>query len=155
VSSEAASHFDAQIAEWIKEVNEGTNSLSQMTEEKIQDLYFLAFSLYREERYQDASYFFRLLAVAQPSDAKNWKGLGACLQMVQEYEDALHCYMSAQILNQEKPDPYLYVHAADCYFALKQKESGLKTLEAARLAAEETQDRRVLQHVALMRELWK
>ncbi len=75
--------------------------------------------------------------------------------MQHEYEEAINCYLYTQMLNQDKPDPYLYVHAADCYFALKRVKSGLKALEAAHLSAEkEIQDQRVLRHVALMRDLW-
>lgn len=154
MTGETLSHFDCQALEWVNQVLEGHNPLGHMADEKVEEIYALAFFLYRNQQYQDASHFFRLLVVFRPSEAKYWKGFGACQQMQQDYEHALNCYMSAQILHQNRPDPYLYVYAADCYFALKQKENGLKALEAARLKGKETKDARILKHVALMRDLW-
>jgi secretion system chaperone SscA len=154
MSSEACSQFDEQIEKWVQQRMKGNHSLSDIAQEKVQEMEALAHFLYRNEEYQDASHFFRLLAFARPSISKYWKGLGACLQMLQEYDEAINCYASSHILNQEETDPYLYVHAADCYFALKQKEEGLKALEAACLSAEKTKDPRISRHVTLMRELW-
>jgi type III secretion system low calcium response chaperone LcrH/SycD len=154
MASEALNHLDRQGIEWMQQVIEGRNPFADVAEEKIQGMHALAFFLYREQQYRDASHFFRLLVASRPSEAKYWKSLGACFQMLKEYEQAINCYISAQILNKNQPDPYLYVHAADCYFVLQQKEAGLKALEAARFIAKEKNDRRILKHVALMRDLW-
>lgn len=154
MSSESFNHFESHVVNWVNQVAEGNNPYAHMKEEKIQEIYALAFLLYRNQRYQDASHFFRLLVASRPAETKYWKGFGACLQMQQEYEQALNCYISAQILNREQPDPYLYVYAADCYFALKRIGEGLKALKAAQLSAEEKNDQQILQHVALMHTLW-
>lgn len=147
-------HLERHLTEWMGQAMEGDYPLADMTQDKIQEIYALAFFFYEKKHYQEASYFFRLLAVLRPSVISYWKGLGACLQMLRDYKEALNCYMSAQNLNREKSDPYLYVYAADCYFALKQIKPGLKSLDAARLSAEQTQDARVLQHVTFMRSRW-
>jgi type III secretion system low calcium response chaperone LcrH/SycD len=154
MSNKALSHFESQTTELLHQLSEGQNPFAHLSEEKIQEIHALALFLYRNQHYQNASHFFRLLIASRPSKAKYWKGFGACLQMQQDYEQALNCYISSQYLNQEQPDPYLYLHAADCHFALDQIEAGLNALEAARLIAEEKKDRRILKHVALMRELW-
>lgn len=154
MSNDVLTQFDKHCIEWINQLSEGHNPFGHLAEEKVQEMYALAFSLYCEQKYQDAIHFFRMLVVCRPAEAKYWKSFGACLQMLQNYDEALNCYMSAQILKREQPDPYLYVHAADCYFGLDQKDAALKALEAARLIAEKKNDRRILKHVALMRELW-
>lgn len=146
--------FESDCINWLNELIQGKSLCAQMSQEELQEVYALSYLLYRDRQYHQASLFFRLLVVAQPSEAKYWKGLGACLQMKKSYEEALNCYICSQMLHRHLPDPYLYVYAADCYFALQQVEEGLKALEAARLSAEKTKHLRILQHVALMRERW-
>lgn len=154
MSDEALNHMQTHLMHWISQVNDKRYVLDLMTEEKAQEIYTLAYFLYQKKEYQDASYFFRLLVVARPSKSKYWKSLGACLQMLRNYEEGLNCYIYAQTLKKKEPDPYLYVYAADCYFALKRIKEGLKSLDAAHLYAEKTHDTPVLKHVAFMREQW-
>ncbi len=138
----------------IKEMTKGIDLPEVFTPIKVKELYRLAYSLYRDKHYADASYFFRILLAANPRRAKYWKGLGACLQMIGEHRPALNCYVLCQTLNLEQPDPYLFIHAADCYFALGEVEPGLKALDAANLAAQEKMDTQVINHVKLLKELW-
>lgn len=145
---------ERKFLEWAHQVAEGKNPFSHAPEEKIKEMYALAYFLYGQQHYLDASHFFRQLAAARPSEAKYWKGLGACLQMLKDYDGALNCYASAQMLNGAQKDPYLYLHAADCYIALKEVKNAFKALDAARLRAEKTKEKRVLEHVKLMREMW-
>lgn len=154
MKGEAVIDFEDHFVDWINGLVKGENSCVQMPKEQLEENYALAYSLYRNHQYREADIFFRLLVAAAPFEQKFWKGLGACLQMKKNYEEALNCYMSAQMFNRETPDPYLYVYSADCYFALKQINEGLKALEAAHVNAEKTKDARILRHIALMRELW-
>ncbi|WP_068466576.1 tetratricopeptide repeat protein [Candidatus Protochlamydia phocaeensis] len=150
---ESFDQFETYLLELMGKQPDGENILAlSLKQEK--EMYYMAYHLYRDQQFEDACHFFRLLVVVNPLEPKYWKGLGASLQMLQHYQDALNCYICTQILHRDQPDPYLYVYAADCYFALKQIPSGLKALEAARLSAEEQQDPRVLKHVALMKEVW-
>lgn len=151
MSSEAVSHFDSRIE---KKVLVDDPSLDYVDVKKIQESYTLGFFLYREQRYQEASYFFRLLVASHPSEAKYWKALGASLQMLKNYEEALNCYLNALTLHRESPDLYLFVYAADCHFALQQKEAGLKVLKEVGSKAKEKNEQRILKHVALMQEIW-
>jgi secretion system chaperone SscA len=147
--------FEDNLIEWIQQVMEGQNSFAQVPETKIQEIYALAYLLYQNQQYLEASHFFRLLVVARPAEVKFWKGLGACLQMQKDYEGALNCYMCCtQLIPQDQSDPYVYVQAADCYFALKQKKAALRALEEARLRGEKKKDQAILQHVAFMHQMW-
>ncbi|WP_052236421.1 MULTISPECIES: tetratricopeptide repeat protein [Candidatus Protochlamydia] len=120
---------------------------------KTKNLHYMAYHLYRDRQYEEASLFFRLLTVVNHDEPKYWKGLGACLQMKQDYSEALNCYIHTQSLYNKQLDPYLYIYAADCYFALNQIDDGLKALEAARLSA--PQNAQILKHVALMKTQWE
>jgi secretion system chaperone SscA len=154
MSANTISPAESQFLDWARQVAEGKNPYSLAPEEKIKEMYALAYFLYGQLHYLDASHLFRLLAAAQPSEPKYWKGLGACLQMLKDYDSALNCYASAQLLNRSQTDPYLYLHSADCFIALKEVKNAFKALDAAHKRAEKTKDKRVLSHVKLMRELW-
>lgn len=123
--------------------------------EKAQEMYYLAYKLYRDQQYEKAHPFFQFLTVYSPLEAKYWKGSAASLHMQKKYKEAIPQYICAEILNKGKPDPYVYVHAADCYFALEQPEDALKALEGARHNAEEQNNEQVMHHVSLMTQQWK
>lgn len=146
--------FDEALTDILKDVTEGADLTEVFTPVKVKELYETAYRLYRDRFFADASYFFRLLLVANPREPKYWKGLGACLQMTSEHQQALNCYICCQQLSKDQRDPYLYVHAADCYFVLGDVDSGLKALDAAYLSAQEKMDTQVMNHVILMRQLW-
>lgn len=126
---------------------------SSLPGDKIDEMHSMAYVYYQNQYYREADALFRILVAIAPKNHEYWKGLGACLQMKKNYKDALNCYRCAQALLRNKPDPYLDVHTADCYFALKQVEQGLKTLDRAKLIAGKNSD--ILQHVSFMRERWK
>lgn len=138
--------------EWAQQTTEKTESSFKDLE--IDSLYSIAYQLYQRKEYLEALPFFKILAQSSPKNGKFWKALGACLQMLKEYESALNCYTTAQILNRQQEDLLLYIHAADCYFALEQTENGLKTLNKAFYKAEKNKDTVITQHVQFMRELW-
>ncbi len=147
--------FEVYLARHMDQLIEGQKFLAQTTEEKIQEIYAFAYSLYQRQQDLEASYFFRLLVIARPQEAKFWKALGACLQMQKNYDEAIHCYMCCEQANYPGlKDPYLYVHTADCYFALGQADRGLKALEVAHSNAKQTQNTQILQHVAFMQQRW-
>jgi len=145
--------MDRESSDLSKEKSE---ILPQLSKEKSEEIYALAYTLYENLRYEDAGHFFRLLVASNPSEPKFWKGLGATMQMQKDYDEALNCYCCClQFSVQKQPDPYLYLQTADCHFALKQVDEGLNTLDVAHLIAKKIGDKRVLQHVALMQQVWK
>lgn len=122
--------------------------------EKMKEVYYLAYRLYKDARYREATHFFRLLTTADPLNSNYWKGLGAALQMTNSPETALRCYSCAQSLEESQPDPYLTIYVADCHFALKQVDQGLKALELAKKQAKGPGSSKVANHVTFMRRLW-
>ena len=138
---------------WLEEATRDEGAFSKIPEETIQEMYALAYAFYQKADYNQASLFFRLLVTVRPFEIKFWKGFGASLQMEKHYGEALNCYMTCVNLS-ETQDPYIYLHAADCFFALKDVELGLNVLEEAKLAAQETNDVRVLKHVHFMHQQW-
>lgn len=143
-----------QLLTSLHQVIEGQNPFAGTSENKIQEIYALAYTLYGNKEYAEASHLFRLLILARPADVKYWKAFGACLQMLKEYEQAIDCYQTAQNLNRDRPDPYLNVYIADCYFTMQKPEAGLKALETALSLAAQRHDQYILSHVEFMRSVW-
>lgn len=152
--SETSQQSESELGKGMDQTLQEKHPFIEVPEDKIQETYRFAYDLYSQRHYQDASCLFRFLVLLRPAEAKYWKGFGACLQMQKEYEQALDCYFCVEKLTQKPLDAYFYIHAADCYFALKKVKAGLKALEVARLKALKTHDQRVLKHVTLMHELW-
>jgi secretion system chaperone SscA len=149
-----SSYFEDTMVNLMNEGSSELNFAELLNPVKVKELYATAYRLYRDKHYSDAICFFRLLLVANPRDSKYWKGLGASLQMKGEYQEAINCYICTQTLMNGQPDPHLYIHAADCYFATGQVETGLKTLDAALLSAQEKMDNQAIHHVLLMKQMW-
>lgn len=139
---------------WIEQLIQGTNPFRQINPEQEVGGYSLAYHLYQNKHYEDALSYFRLLVQAKPEVAKYWKGLASTLQMLKRYDEALSCYAAAKQLNESKPDPYLHIHSADCYYALNRLNDALLLLECAEKIARKTGDKRVQSHVTLMRQIW-
>lgn len=131
------------------------NSSQSITSTEITKWYGLAYTLYKHRQYSEAYPLFRALVEVAPQEVKYWKALAACLQMQKDYRNALQYYQHAQNLLVKHPDPYLYVYIADCQLALHDVTAALKTLNLAEQTAKKRKEKRVLQHVALMRSLWK
>lgn len=141
--------------DWMNQANEKKGVFSPISKEKINEIYTLAYILYQNQQYQEARILFRLLIEDHPLEAKLWKGLGACLQMQKDYQEALNCYSyCVSFKNQNEIDPYLYIYIGDCHFALKQIKEGLKALEIAFSNAKKTDNQRILQHVTFMQQIW-
>lgn len=124
------------------------------TEEKKKEIYYIAYALYRDKCYKEAIPFFRFLTIIEPGQLRYWKALAASLQMSKDYHQAICCYGYAQALNENRPDPYLDVYQADCYFALRKAKQGLEALKAAERIAKQHKQQQILDHVAFMRTRW-
>ena len=122
---------------------------------RLSEVYRMAFELYRDGQYREALPLFRFLVIGDQTDVKYWKGLGACLQMIHEPEEALVCYRAALFHQNKGMDLTLFLHAADCSFELHQTTQGLAFLNSAEPLAMKTEDRRILEHIKLMKLLWK
>lgn len=130
--------IDGNATEVLREIieqhaREGGSSLPKLSLEAIEGLYHYAFQFYSHGKYPEAIKFFRFLTLVDTQQKKHWMGLGACLQMQKEYEQAVHVYGVAAVL--DPVDPYVHVYAADCFFALDRVEEGMKALDSAKKAA--------------------
>lgn len=116
-----------------------------------QKVYSVAHYLYVNKNYADAVYFFKLLVWIDPTVKNYWKGLGACYQALKHYKEALTSYQQCQQMGN---DVYVFIHQADCHFALNQVQQALDVLHQAHLIAKETNNLQVVSHVLLMQDLW-
>lgn len=145
--------LESLVQTWFHNLLEGKKSFSEVSQEKLEHIYAFAYCLYEKQKYVEASYFFRVLATLEPENIKFWKGLASSLQMQNNFEEALNCYLAALCLPNCK-DPTIYVHVADCYFSQQKKEQGLMALNSAERLAQKHHIEPVLQHVRFMRNQW-
>lgn len=85
--------------------------------EAAKQLYAMAYRYYEGRHYKEAVQFFRVLCSIDCDTQKHWLGLGASLQMMHDYTEALSAYGMAAILDRKTPEAHLY--AAECFIALK------------------------------------
>lgn len=125
----------------------------QLPAGQLEDQYAFAYGLYENGRYEDASHLFRFLTLMDSQNPRNWMGLGASLQMARKFEKALDAYCFALILDSD--NPYVYIHAADCYFGLDQKDMALDAIKYARAIAKRSeQHKSLVPQLSLMRKRW-
>jgi type III secretion system low calcium response chaperone LcrH/SycD len=130
------------------------SSIPNLSRKKISEIHATAYHLYRHGHYQDAATFFRFLVMFQPNDAKFWTGLGASMQMQNDYQEALHCYQYA-ISIEGQQNCLLHAYAADCYFALDIIGAGLNSLNICEKEAKKSGHQSALSHVAFMKQRWQ
>lgn len=130
--------------------------VASLSPETIEELYASAHALYQNGAYPASGHFFRLLAMADPDNPRHWIGLGAVHQMCQEYQDALPAYAMAAMLDQQKTNPYPHLHAAECFFAIQQKDSGFSALETAESIASKQKKKykEAISRASALREAW-
>ena len=115
--------------------SESGGALPQLSPDSLSALYAMAYELYRNGKYEDGKCFFRFLTLVDSFERKYWMGLGACYQMLKAYPEAIECYSAAAI--QEPMDPYVHLHAADCYFHMNNLDKAKEALESATITAKE------------------
>lgn len=129
----------------------------QLSKESAETLYFLAYTCYKQGKYEEAVGHFRLLTLADTRSYRNWVGYGACLQMLKNFPKAIEAYEIAAAL--DPTDPQLHIQAADCLFGLGKTKEALFAIgcaeRAIKLNKTENQDKNLLTHLALMRKAWK
>lgn len=95
----------------------------------LETIYHLGHGLYGNGRYEEARQVFGFLSLYNHLEHKYALGLGACCQMLKDYEDAVDAYSRAAILDVE--DPRAPMHAAQCFLSLKQPDQAESALHAA------------------------
>ena len=121
--------------------------------EQREDLYAYAYALYENGNYEEASNLFRFLTLVDPQTPRNWMGLAASLQLEKKFEKALEAYTFTLMLDCD--NPYVYIHAADCYFGLNQKDMALEAIKHARsIAKRDEKYKSLVPQLTLMRKRW-
>jgi type III secretion system low calcium response chaperone LcrH/SycD len=116
-------------------LQEKADKLPSLSADSVETLYSNGYELYRNGKYEDAKAFFKILTLLDPSIRRNWMGLGACHQMIKEYDTAIACYGVAAVINPD--DPYAHWHAADCFFQKDEKKKAVETLSSAIITAKQ------------------
>lgn len=111
----------------------------EISPQELEHAYFLAFQLYRNNRYDDASTVFAYLTLLNPYDVRFFTGLGHCHTMLQLYPKAYECYSYACMYAANDPIPHFHAaetalklgtpHAREWAFDLYQKTISFCTAE--------------------------
>lgn len=146
-----------EIPELLKQIaadfeKEGVPSFLQLSSEGLATLYSLGYYLYEHGKYSDAEHVFRFLTISEPFDRRYWMGLAGSYQMMKDYPAALECYSVAAV--QDPNDPYVHLHAADCFFASGQSLKAVQALESAIAVARKKNDDRLCSQLQLMHASW-
>lgn len=96
---------------------------------EMEEIYYEAYSYYKDDNYLESSTAFRWLVLLNPLTSKYWMGLAASLQLLEKYEKSLHAYAIYTLLDHENPYPHFY--AFECYTALNNKKEAKKALNSA------------------------
>jgi len=103
---------------------------TSFTHEDISLLYSLGVNLYDHSQYEDAKVIFQRLVLAKPHEQRFWVALGACLQMLRSYEEALTAWAMASLIEDQDPIPHF--HAAECLFSSEKYSEAYKALQEAK-----------------------
>jgi type III secretion system low calcium response chaperone LcrH/SycD len=146
-----------EISELLKKLmgnveSEEAANILQLSQESLSTLYSLAYYLYENGKFVDAKSVFRFLTLSDAFDRRYWMGLAASYQMLKDYPAALECYSLAAVQNPD--DPYVHLHAADCFFAGGESLKAVKTLESAIAAAKKKKDEELCSQLLLMHASW-
>ena len=103
--------------------------LKGLTRDQLETIYAMAYSVYSSGDYEKALKIFRFLCFFDHLEKKYWLGLGGCLQMLKEYEQAIEAYSNTMMLDSD--NPAIPLLAAECHLALDHKEEAISGLTAA------------------------
>lgn len=80
---------------------------------EMEKLYEEAHAFYEADQYEEAHTLFRWLVLLDAYTARYWMGYAASQQVCEKYDQALHAYAVAALLESSAPYPHYY--AAVCY----------------------------------------
>lgn len=103
--------------------------LKNMSDDAMEAIYSVAYNLYQGGKYEEARKVFQFLCFYDHFNRKYFMGLGACQQMMKEYENAIEIFSFATILDSDDPRPMLYI--GDCHLAMGNKDEAKTAYETA------------------------
>ncbi|MEM1283715.1 MAG: SycD/LcrH family type III secretion system chaperone [Chlamydiota bacterium] len=150
------SHAHQELIDLLGSVDISLNDLRKFDDETIEGIYSFAYSYYENGWYDEAENLFRLLVSLRIRKYSYWKGLGATLQMLKKYEEAIEAYSWAAITDQSISDPYPHFHAAECFHTMGDYTRGLKALYSAKtIAKKQGTYHALLQQIDLLQQTWR
>ncbi|WP_236631464.1 SycD/LcrH family type III secretion system chaperone [Endozoicomonas numazuensis] len=103
--------------------------LKNMSDDAMEAIYSVAYNLYQGGKYEEAQKVFQFLCFYDHFNRKYFMGLGACQQMMKEYDNAIEIFTFATVLDSDDPRPMIYI--ADCHLAMGDKEKAKMSYETA------------------------
>ncbi|CAM2009286.1 SycD/LcrH family type III secretion system chaperone [Acanthopleuribacter pedis] len=108
--------------------------LRGLSEESMEAVYGVAYTLYSNGQYAQAAKVFQFLCIYDHLEGKYPLGWGASLFMQGEYAQALQAFAQAAVLNIDNPE--IHLKAGECNLKLGELEAAEMALEAAVFYAE-------------------
>jgi type III secretion system low calcium response chaperone LcrH/SycD len=151
VRDQKSGEFTQQLLEAMN--GETSEILPEASLDAMRSIYASAYCYYQNGKYSEACTRFRLLVLMDAQNRTYWLGLGATQQMLKEYDKALQTYTLTALMDAH--DPHVYVHMADCLFALNQTEKGLQCIAAAeQIAGKDEKFKSLKDHLIFIRKRW-
>ncbi len=107
-------------------------------EEQLEAMYFVAYNLFTNGKYQDALDAFVVLQHIAPLNYKMHFGAASCMQMLEKYLEASFVFTFSSSLEPENPAPLL--HLAECYMMLGDRDAVKAALKFALERCDTCQD---------------
>ena len=101
--------------------------INGITRRELNAVYQMGLGFYKTGRFDDAEKVFTFLVMFDHLEPKYWLAAGAVQQVKRNFEKAKGAYVQATMLDIHNAKPQYY--AAECYFALGQRDDALATLE--------------------------
>ena len=115
--------------------NATLGELHGLEQKDMNAIYAMAYNLYNHGKYKDALEVFKFLSFYNHLEKKYFMGVGACRQMLKDFNGAVEAYGYAAMLDVE--DPKVHLHAAECFLALQRFEDAGNALHSVLHVVEE------------------
>lgn len=125
MNQELQKQLDETFARIGRLVQEGKPiPFESFTSEDYKTLYTIGYGLYEAGDAKQAKHVFHQLVLAKPLQSEYWFGMGCCLQMLKQYEQALSAWAMCSLLDGHNPIPHF--HAGECYMAMQEAQEARK-----------------------------
>ena len=103
--------------------------LKNMNDDTMEAIYSVAFNLYQGGKFDEALKVFQFLCFYDHFNKKYYLGMGACQQMLKDYESAIEIFTYAAVLDGDDPRAMMYI--GDCHMGQGDKEKARQSYEMA------------------------
>jgi type III secretion system low calcium response chaperone LcrH/SycD len=121
----------------------------------VKSLYQRAHAYYASGKFEDAEGVFRLLTTIAPAQSDFWFALGATFQLQRKFKDAIDSFGAAALLDKKELNPFPHAHAADCFWAMDEKENATIALKSAlAIAKKDSKHHAFVEKLQLLHNRW-